>query len=457
MAEGHVDVKRYQIISLLYIVFICFSVINIKMSVLDSNLYTINSFKSIQKEEIKKIDISNVIIKDNLDLLNRSAKAQSYLRIRTRLSQSRVVIDSVLSHVDREFKMSNATIQSQFNSRNLIEKILKSPNGVILMEKDLFELTSFINKSPHKLANHLEDLIPLKKTVTTLKGKQEEWMGYLFFHKPTAISYMQLERIKLLIIQTQLIYQEAALNEIGYQPTYFSKFNPKLYVLKSTVKEYKPEEIIQKDQKVININDDVYDELFKKIINSLHTENIFVGLNNTLLSDFEFLLGKDFELEILPKVNIIRNDRNYKVVFNRTGEYLLRFYDLRKFPQKLLFEKKVQVNAIPDPVVRVKGDNLGNYTISLKDLLGAERLQANLEINNLNYFPGRINSYKVIRIHNGKEEEAINNYGELFQSTTQKVLGALKKNDLLIFDNINMSLIDGSTRTSPPIVYKIID
>ena len=123
MAEGHVDVKRYQIISLLYIVFICFSVINIKMSVLDSNLYTINSFKTIQLEEIKKIDISNVIINDNLDLLNRSAKAKSFLRIRTRLSQSRVVIDSVLSHVDKEFKTHNATVQSQFNSRNLIEKI----------------------------------------------------------------------------------------------------------------------------------------------------------------------------------------------------------------------------------------------------------------------------------------------------------------------------------------------
>ena len=29
--------------------------------------------------------------------------------------------------------------------------------------------------------------------------------------------------------------------------------------------------------------------------------------------------------------------------------------------------------------------------------------------------------------------------------------------DFVIFDNINMSLIDGSTRTSPPIIYKITD
>ena len=457
MAEGHVDVKRYQIISLLYIVFICFSVINIKMSVLDSNLYTIKTLVAIQKEEVKKIDISNFIILDNLDLLNRSQKAKSYLKIRTRIAKSLIVVDDVIQHVNEEFKKHGDSLESQFNSRNLIEEILEGPKGVNLIEEDLFDLMSFIDKAPHKLVNQLPELIPLKKTVTTLKGKENEWKSYMFFHKPAAISFMQLERIKLLIIQTQLIYQEAALNEIGYQPTYFSKFNPKLYVLKSTVKEYKPDEIIQKDQKVIDVNDEVFDELFKKIINSLHTENIFVGLNNTLLSDFDFLLGRDFELEILPKVNITKSDKNYKVIFNRTGEYILRFTDVRKTPQKLLFEKKIMVNNIPDPVVRVKGPNLNNYNISLKDLLAAERLQASLEINNLNFFPGRINSFKVVRIHNGKEEESISNNGELFQSTTQKVLGALKKGDLLVFDNVNISLIDGSTRTSPPIIYKIID
>jgi hypothetical protein len=275
-------------------------------------------------------------------------------------------------------------------------------------------------------------------------------------HKPSAISYMQLERIKLLITKTQLLYQEAALAEIGYQPTYFSQFNPKLYVLKANVKDYKEDEIIKPGQKVISVNDEVFDDLFKKILASLHTENIFVGLNNTLLSDFSFMMGKDFEVDISPQVNIIQSNNNYRVVFKKTGEYMLRFYDLRK-GKKVLFEKKIMVNPIPDPIVKVKGDNLSNYSISIKDLLSAERLEAKLEINNLNFFPGRINSFKVIRIHNGKEEELVNNYGELFQSPTQKVLGALKKNDLLIFDNVNMSLVDGSTRTSAPIIYKITD
>jgi len=456
MAEGHVDVKRYQIISLLYIVFICFSVINIKISVLDSNVYTIKSLQSIDKEELKKVDISNKIIDDNKDLLAKSAKAEAFLKIRSRLKISKDVVNSVLNHVDEEFAKNNTTLLKQFNGRNLIEEILKSDKGVILLQKDLFDLSEFIKKSPYKIQTSLDSLIPIKNIVTTIKGKDEKWDYYLFMHKPSAISYMQLERIKLLITKTQLLYQEAALAEIGYQPTYFSQFNPKLYVLKANVKEYKEEQIIKPGQKVISVNDQVFDDLFKKILASLHTENIFVGLNNTLLSDFDFMMGKEFDVEIFPKVNISKNNNNYRVIFNKTGEYLLRFYDLRK-DKKVLFEKKIMVNPIPDPIVKVRGDNLSNYSISVKDLLRAERLEAKLEINNLNFFPGRINSFKVIRIHNGKEEESVNNYGELFQSTTQKVLGALKKNDLLIFDNVNMSLVDGSTRTSAPIIYKISD
>jgi DNA repair exonuclease SbcCD ATPase subunit len=214
MAEGQVDVKRYQIISLLYIVFICFSVINIKISVLDSNIYTIKSLQSIEKEELKKVDISNKIIADNLEVLNKSAKAASYLKIRTRLTASYTVINNVLKHVDEEFVKNNTTIYKQFNSKNLIEEILKSDKGVKLLEKDLFDLSTFINKAPFKLQASLDSVIPIQSSVTTIKGKQENWAYYLFYHKPTSISYMQLERIKLLITKTQLLYQEAALAEI---------------------------------------------------------------------------------------------------------------------------------------------------------------------------------------------------------------------------------------------------
>ncbi len=77
------------------------------MSVLDSNIWTIKSFQTLIVEENKKIDISNSIIADNIDLLNRSEKARSYLKIRTRLAKSYVVVSSVINHVDSEFVARN--------------------------------------------------------------------------------------------------------------------------------------------------------------------------------------------------------------------------------------------------------------------------------------------------------------------------------------------------------------
>jgi len=411
------------------------------------------------KEEEKKVAIGNQVVQDNIDTLNTLPKAQSYLSIRSRLAKSYQVVDGVLKHVDEEFVKNKTTLLKQFNSRTLIEEILRSPQGVGLIEKDLFELSAFIKKAPYKLdiKTSLDSIVPIMHQVTSIKGKVDEWEYYMFEHKPAAISYMQLERIKLLITKHQLLYQEAALAEIGYQPTYFSKGNPKLYILKELVKEYRPEQILADDEKAVYKTDEIFDELFKSIINSLHTENIFIGLNTTFITDFNFEIDKDFTFEVVPKTKITQVGKDFKITFSKTGEYLLKFYDLRKNEKKLLFDKKIMVNPLPDPLVRVKGDNLNTYTISVKDLLASERLEANLEINNLNYFPGRINSYKVVKIRNGREEETTNNYGELFQSTTQKILGGLRKNDLVIFDNINMSLIDGSTRTSPPIVYKITD
>ena len=80
-----------------------------------------------------------------------------------------------------------------------------------------------------------------------------------------------------------------------------------------------------------------------------------------------------------------------------------------------------------------------------------------MKINNLKSFPGRINNFRLLRIHNGKEFESIMNYGELFQIPAQKLIGNLRKDDFLIIDNVTTSLYDGSSRISSPLMYKIIE
>ena len=458
------DSKRSQIVTLLYIIFVCFSVLNIKMSILDSNSYSIKSFEILEKDNRKKIDLSNTIIQKNLVQIDATTKGHYFLLIRSRLNDSYIKLNAILDLINREFNKKGQTLATEFNRRNLIEKILKSDNGLVVIKKDLFELSKYINESPYNIPSYLDDFVPIADSIVNFKGKKQLWDSYLFLHKPTAMSYMQLVRIKLLVSHTQMLYQEAALKEIGYLPTFFSKNNPELYEVKSNVKiitEEAKQQPIQESTsteiKNTKTSDIVIDEIFNKILKTIHTDNIFAGLNTTLFNEFDFEIGKDIDIEISPKVNMSKVSNNFVANFNRVGEYNLKFYDLRSGERKLLFEKKLNANKMPDPILRVKGENLGNFNISLKELASSERLEAILNINNLNYFPGRINSFRVLRIHAGIEAESVVNFGELFQSNTQKLISSLEKNDFVIFDNINVSLVDGTSRKPPPILYKIIN
>jgi hypothetical protein len=459
--ENYSDKKRAQIISLLYIIFVCFSVLNIKISILDSNFYSIKSFEVLDKENRTKIDLSNTIINNNYDKINSTASGHEYILIKNRLQKSYDKLNGLLDLINKDFKKNDETLFTQFNKKKLIELTLNSENGIPAIKKDLFELSKFINSSSMKISSYLEEFVPISDSIVNFKGNKQSWESYLFLHKPTAMSYMQLVRIKLLISHTQLLYQEEALNQIGYKPTYFSNEFPETYDVKNKITaiteslkmplNFTPEIDPISNSKSINLTDDI----FNKILQTIHTENIFAGLNTVLFSDFDLQLGKDVEIEIEPKVNSSYKDKTFIANFNRVGDYTLKFYDLRSGEKKLLFKKIVYANKMPDPILRLKGENLGNFNVSIKDITSSERLEAILTINNLEYFPGRINSFRVMKIHAGIEAETVVNYGELFQSNTQKLISGLQKNDFIIFDNINVSLVDGTSRKPPPLLYKI--
>jgi hypothetical protein len=452
--EDSVDSKRYKIIGLLYLVFICFAIVNIKVSVLDSNIYTIKSLQSVYFEDLRKINISNEIIENNITQLEKNPKASSFLNIRSRLSKSISIIDSVLLLVNDEFIKYNTSLNEEFNQDKLIEEIYTDINAISKIQKDLFSLSKYISKSQYKIDTKLDSLIPIQSIITNMDGNSEDFEDYLFKNKPTAVSYLQLERIKLLLIHNQLLYQEAALLEINYKPTYFSDSNKILYPINDLKKTYTRNENKGLVQNNIIVTDDIiYKSFVKTVMSNLHTENIFVGLSQPLINSN---LGNNFTLEITPETFLAKKDNNYyNVIFNKQGEYTLRFYDIRK-GKVLLFEKNIYANPIPDPVIRIKGDNF-NYIIKSKDILNSNRLEPILKINNLKSFPGRISTFRLLRIHNGKETESILNYGELFQIPAQKLIGNLKKDDFLIIDNVTTSLYDGTSRISSPLMYKIIE
>jgi hypothetical protein len=111
--------------------------------------------------------------------------------------------------------------------------------------------------------------------------------------------------------------------------------------------------------------------------------------------------------------------------------------------------------------VKLNGD--GNYfreKASVKDLFAANRLIGYLQIYDIEGFPGRINSFNVTRITKEDEQmvtERKLNYGDVFTSEIQSLLRKLKKGDFLLFDNIQVTMNDGTTRNASPLTFKITE
>tara|TARA_B110000027_G_C16096855_1_gene291215 strand:- start:512 stop:1771 length:1260 start_codon:yes stop_codon:yes gene_type:complete len=416
----------------------------------------ISTLKSLDEEEVKRIVVSDKIISDNLELLEENEKASTYLSIAKRIKVSYKVASDLIGYVNKEFEAANSSMLKQFNSKNLISKILKSDNGVALLEKDLFELSDFILSQPHHLdtlSNSLVLSIPLVKNITTIKGKTEDWGDYLFLKKPTAISYSQLERVKLLLSKSILFYQEEALEKIGYSQTYSSLINEKKY----NVSVYRDDEILKANQKAVNKDAIVVDDLFKNLLKSLNTDNIYVGIKATILNQADIILKNGIKIEIEPNIKTENRSNTLKGYFNKKGIYTIKFLDVTNNKNIVLFEKTVSALELPNPTISIPGGNQNSFEISKLDLLTASRIEAHIDIENIQSFPGRINKFNIVLVHGADIYEAITNSGPIFQTDTQRVLEKIEDNDLVIFEDVSMTLNDGTTRIAPPIIYKVIE
>ena len=486
----NINLNRYRLITLLYVIFVCLSVLNIPSSLLDSYRYSILTLDYQIKSTLDQVGFANKVIEDKKMQLSASDSARVFLGMQNRIHSSYEKVKAFDDNLVKYLASEKTDINLQFNSRKLSEAYYLKDSGLDKIKSDLVSLVKFLKAQPYQIDQAVEQLIPVKDPVVSQSGKEKDWALYLFLHKTTAISYFHIKRIQLILIQNENIYQNAALRTIGYQPSYYSEkekeailFQPNTntsqnieqQILQDTFARTPnpspkppaaaatPRFPVQADSTNDQAsNTDNFDEFIQRIITSLHSETFYVGIQNEVLREFNYLMGVDFDFEITPNATVRQQGNTYLIKFPKTGQYTLKFSDKRKFTKKVSFEKKVMVQMIPPPQVKLSGDG-SNYfreLATVKDLFNANRLVGYLQIYDIPNFPGRINSYYVTRIpkdDDGSPQERILNYGDIFSAELQKMLRKLKKGDLLLFDNIQVTMIDGTSRTASPLTYKIIE
>ena len=486
----NVNLNRYRLMTLLYVIFVCLSVLNIPSSLLDSYSYSILTLEYEIKSTEDQVGFANKVIQDKQMQLSANDSARVFLGMQNRIHSSYEKMKAFDLNLQKYLKDEGTSTEEEFNSRKLTEAYLLKDSGIYRIKDDLVSLVTFLKAQPYQIDQAIVELVPMIDPVIAQSGSPKDWANYLFLHKPTAISYFHIKRIQLILIQNENIYQNAALRTIGYQPSYYSEkekeailFEPNNNTTQNIEQQpledtfartpnpspkppaaaATPKYPVQADSTNDQAsNTDNYDEFIQRIITSLHSETFYVGIPNLVLREFNYLLGVDFDFEITPNAPVIPQGNSFYIKFPKVGQYTFRFSDKRKFKRKVSFEKKVMVQMIPPPQVKLSGDASNSFrvTASIKDLFNANRLVGYLQIYDIPNFPGRINSYYVTRIpkeDDGTPQERILNYGDVFSAELQKMLRKLKKGDLLLFDNIQVTMIDGTSRIASPLTYKIIE
>ncbi|NDA62884.1 MAG: hypothetical protein EBX50_12700 [Chitinophagia bacterium] len=471
-----INKNRYRLITLLYVIFVCLSVLNIPATLLDSNYYSIRTLEYEEKSRQEQVNFANQLISDEIEkLANDSAK--TYLAIQDRIHKTYEMMDKFDQEIQKKLANQKTDVYKEFSSTRKMEEIFLEKEGadkkenIVKVYDELFELVKFLNAQPLQIDSAIRTLIPVKDIIVTRTKKEVEWKRYLFLHKPVAVSYFHIKRIKLLLLDVENVYQLAALKTIGYVLAFYSTQNNTTVLFKQgemtkVLDAQKQEEIMKRLNEVVNKNtakapadETTNDELTKRLKNALQNENFYVGIQNQILKSLNYSATADFSIEVSPDASSLlrKSGNDYYLSFKKQGLYTIKFIDKRAGANKPLFDKKVEVSVLPNPLIKLNTENMTNNIINVKDLLSANRLIAYMGSAIFKNFPGRINGYQVIIASSDGSKQTNYNYGDVFQPKTQSMIGSLRKGDIIIFDNIQISMFDGTTRVTNPMTFKIVD
>jgi hypothetical protein len=481
-----INKNRYRLITLLYIVFVCLSVLNIPTSLLDGNEYVIKTYEFQERNKYKEVVFANQIIEQERPNYKNKDSIVLYTNLKNRIHGVYQTIDSVDNQILSKLKNEGSSIEKDFNSRRRIESYLLKDSLLSVIRKSLFTFATDIRNNPNLYDSSIITLYPIVSIIKNHNGKEIEWDQFLFLHKPIAISYLQIKRLKVLLLDQELIYQTQILKQYGIEAAYYSNRNKKSFVKReknssnsnfSKSKEIQDlqspkiskldvntnsnnsNKIDSSNQQLNNAKQNVAlkEKILESVLNGLKIDKLYVGVPNLLLSNFNYQYGKEFKITFAPNGSLTTENNNVSVVFQSQGSYLLKFTYLLNNSNIVIFEKELKVYNLPNPNVYLNIRTNQNGLITSREIGAASRLIPAFSNLNFDQFPGRINGYRFYKYALNGSQETLYNYGETFQSPLLTLIGNVKKGEIIVFDNITISLNDGTTRTVSPLIYKIID
>ncbi|MFN9589570.1 MAG: hypothetical protein ACK56A_04195, partial [Bacteroidota bacterium] len=113
----NINLNRYRLITLLYVIFVCLSVLNIPSSLLDSYHYSIKTVEYQIKATLDQVEFANKVIQDKEMQLSASDSARVFLGIQNRIHESFLKAKAFDDNLNKFLKSKGSDIDKEFNSR----------------------------------------------------------------------------------------------------------------------------------------------------------------------------------------------------------------------------------------------------------------------------------------------------------------------------------------------------
>src|SRR5476649_2102102 len=117
-----INKNRYRLITLLYVIFVCLSVLNIPATYLDSNSYAIKTLEYQEKARLAAVDFANRMIAEQKDKLQTDS-ARVLLDIQARLHRSYEYMNKFDQTIVKKLAAQNTTVEREFSSKRKTEEI----------------------------------------------------------------------------------------------------------------------------------------------------------------------------------------------------------------------------------------------------------------------------------------------------------------------------------------------
>lgn len=453
-----INKNRYRIILLLYLVFICLSLLSVPKSLLESNLYMIRTLTfqdSLLQQQLLYLD-------DSANRAEQStARARRSNRDKTRgdtlvflLNQVRAVYgyaDSIDRSLQRYFKNENSSIEKEYSKKRITSTFLKKDSLLERFEQKLFSLAQLFNDADRVLGREFTQQLPVQALIVSRTKKEYSWQKYFFLDKPASVAYMHLKRIKLLLLQ------------VGLQVAEKRIVNGKAAALRATaisvgkLQETAPDSSQLQIDSLAQFAVSIPEQLQFEIFNSIRLERFYVGLPMAVLSATDKIKLNELEVNITPAARLITSADKIQLLFSTPGQYQLSVFYKTENGRKPILQRKVNADRLPDPLVRINLEGNTRNLIRSEDLSRVNSLVASIPAVGLPPVMLRVNGFRGTIVGAEAQSSSVYNYGQVFQESMKQLINSLKQGDLLLLDNITVAVGDGSTRSAPSILYKIVN